>query len=279
MISALMSSLASVFNSCATIMALDVYKKHRPAGTVSERQLVWVGRLTVVAVASLSMAWLPVIPLLGDQLFVWIQKPPSYFAPPIFSAYLWGALSSRVSARGAGWSLAVGLSVGLLRFLLEIAHETEALRLPSGGIAAAFVHANFLHFSFLNFLLSSAVLFSCSCIGKPAPAPEARLLFHWRLYGQIRRRGGASVYENTEEVELVSLNASQQQGGGSDKIDDIGDDDHDDDHDDDNDNGGRGGPARGRSRRCGPAALWDAAIDAAAVLVLVLFACTLTYFN
>jgi len=270
MISALMSSLASVFNSCATIMALDVYKKHRPAGTVSERELVWVGRATVVVVAGLSMAWLPVIPLLGDQLFVWIQKPPSYFAPPIFSAYLWGALTSKVSARGAGWSLAVGLSVGLVRFLLEIAHETEVLALRGGaGLAAAFVEANFLHFSLLNFLLSSAVLFAASCVGKPAPAPEARLLFHWRLYGQIRRRGGASVYERTEEMELVRLNDSQQlQGGGSDKEDEEGVEDH------------HRHPRNGcASCGCGRSALVDAAIHAAAIVVVVLFACILIYFN
>ena len=81
MMSALMSSLASVFNSCSTIVSLDVYQRYRSAAT--DREIVWVGRGTVVGVACLSVAWLPIIPLLGDNLFLWIQKPPSYFAPPL----------------------------------------------------------------------------------------------------------------------------------------------------------------------------------------------------
>ncbi len=46
MLAALMSSLASAFNSCSTLLTWDVYRKWRPNAT--EARLVFVGRVTTV---------------------------------------------------------------------------------------------------------------------------------------------------------------------------------------------------------------------------------------
>ena len=209
MVSALMSSLASVFNSCSTIFTFDIYKKYKSNAT--EKELVWMGRLVVVAVACLSAAWLPVIPLLGDQLFLWIQKPPSYFAPPIFSLYLWGCLVKALNAKGAVSSLVVGLCFGIVRFLLEILTETGILQ---GEKKSLFLSMNFLHFSFLNFVLSSAVLLAVSYA-----FPEAnesgrdidQFMFRLDLYKSLRLR---AVYEFEPSFELVRLNNTKDSSAG-----------------------------------------------------------------
>src|SRR5678815_3902192 len=57
MLSALMSALASLFNSTATLFTVDFYKRLRPQS--SERHLVYVGRLATAVVILLGMAWIP----------------------------------------------------------------------------------------------------------------------------------------------------------------------------------------------------------------------------
>src|SRR5689334_19594341 len=54
MLAALMSSLASAFNSCSTLLTWDVYRKWRPSA--SEAQLVKVGRGTTVILVFLGLA-------------------------------------------------------------------------------------------------------------------------------------------------------------------------------------------------------------------------------
>src|SRR5207248_2486456 len=53
MLAALMSSLASAFNSCSTLLTWDVYRKLRP--DASEQRLVAVGRITTVLLVGLDL--------------------------------------------------------------------------------------------------------------------------------------------------------------------------------------------------------------------------------
>ena len=57
MLAALMSSLASAFNSCSTLLTWDVYRKWRPNAT--EARLVFVGRVTTVILVFFGLAWIP----------------------------------------------------------------------------------------------------------------------------------------------------------------------------------------------------------------------------
>lgn len=166
MLSSLMSALASVFNSSATLFTLNVWRPQFPGS--SERQLVLVGRCCVVGMAVLALLWVPVMPLLGSSLFIITQKPPAYLAPPILALYLWGMLS-RVPTRKAGrWTLAGGTSVGAARFVAEIVEEASGRQL-----FGAFTRLNFLHFAAVSFLLCTVALFSlslslctCACAGR-----------------------------------------------------------------------------------------------------------------
>ena len=101
---AIISSLASMFNSTSTLFTMDIYKKYinRNAG---DKQLVGVGRL--VAVAALVIALVAVKPLLGglDQAFQYIQEYSGFIYPGIIVVFGLGLLWKRASslaARGTG---------------------------------------------------------------------------------------------------------------------------------------------------------------------------------
>ena len=57
MLAALMSSLASAFNSCSTLLTWDVYRKLKPQAT--EKELVTFGRGSTVILVGLGFAWIP----------------------------------------------------------------------------------------------------------------------------------------------------------------------------------------------------------------------------
>ena len=71
-----MSSLASVFNSSSTLFTMDIWIQIRPNST--EKELVWVGRIATIVIAGLSVAWIPLMNILSDQIFIYIQKVSSY---------------------------------------------------------------------------------------------------------------------------------------------------------------------------------------------------------
>ena len=56
LLAALMSSLASVFNSASTLVTLDIYQKLYPN---SKRQLVRFGQITTVALVAIGIAFIP----------------------------------------------------------------------------------------------------------------------------------------------------------------------------------------------------------------------------
>ena len=80
MLSALMSALASLFNSTATLFTVDFYKRLWPQS--SEKHLVFVGRVATAVVILLGMAWIPFLQDLGKgQLYTYLQLVQSLLAP------------------------------------------------------------------------------------------------------------------------------------------------------------------------------------------------------
>jgi len=59
LLSALMGSLAGVFNACSTLFTVDLYEKWRPGS--SQHQIVRVGRMATAAMVLVALAWIPVI--------------------------------------------------------------------------------------------------------------------------------------------------------------------------------------------------------------------------
>ena len=99
LLAALMSSLASVFNSCSTLFTIDIYKKLRPEA--SETKLVSTGRIATAIIVVLGFAWIPVMKNAPGTLYDYLQSVQSYIAPPITVIFLLGIFYKRINATGA----------------------------------------------------------------------------------------------------------------------------------------------------------------------------------
>ncbi|NVN17675.1 sodium/solute symporter [Muricauda sp. HICW] len=118
LLAALMSSLASVFNSCSTLFTVDIYKKLRP--DAPEKKLVRTGQIATVIVVIIGIIWIPIMANISGVLYEYLQSVQSYIAPPITAVFLLGIFHKRINAQGAFVTMVVGFIVGALRIVLEL---------------------------------------------------------------------------------------------------------------------------------------------------------------
>ncbi len=159
LLAALMSSLSSVFNSCSTLITLDIYKKIRPAA--SEKRLVLVGQLATGVLVVLGLLWIPLIKSISGQLYKYLQSVQAYIAPPIAAVFLLGLFMKRLNGRGAMASLLTGFVLGMGRLVAEI-YKTDL-----SGLLYSYADINFLHFAVFLFIICSAVLVLVSLTAAP----------------------------------------------------------------------------------------------------------------
>ena len=110
---AIISSLASMFNSTSTLFTMDIYKKYINK-EAKDKTLVNVGR--VVAVAALIIAAVAVKPLLGglDQAFQYIQEYSGFIYPGIITVFGLGLLWKRASSTAAIWTAIITIPLGVI---------------------------------------------------------------------------------------------------------------------------------------------------------------------
>ncbi|ENZ0174554.1 MULTISPECIES: sodium/sugar symporter [Providencia] len=110
---AIVSSLASMLNSVATIFTMDIYKEYIAPST-SDHKLVNVGRVS--AVVALIVACF-IAPLLGNigQAFQYIQEYTGLVSPGILAVFLLGLFWKKTNAKGA--IIGVLLSIPFALFL------------------------------------------------------------------------------------------------------------------------------------------------------------------
>jgi len=97
---AVISSLASMFNSTSTLFTMDIYKQFINKNA-SEKRLVNVGRMT--SVSALIIALIAVYPLMGgiDQAFQFIQEYSAFVYPGVVVIFGLGLLWKRASGTAA----------------------------------------------------------------------------------------------------------------------------------------------------------------------------------
>ena len=97
---AVISSLASMFNSTSTIFTMDIYKQYINKNA-SEKNLVSVGRLT--SICALIIAMIAVYPIMGgaDQAFQIIQEYSGFVYPGVVVIFGLGLLWKRASGPAA----------------------------------------------------------------------------------------------------------------------------------------------------------------------------------
>jgi solute:Na+ symporter, SSS family len=163
LLAALMSSLASVFNSCSTLFTVDVYQKLYPK--TPEKKLINVGRVATAIVVVLGILWIPIMANISGVLYEYLQSVQSYIAPPITAVFLLGIFFKRINSQGALAALFSGLAVAAVRLVLELNKGS----LDPNGVLHIFGAMNFLTFAAWFFLFSVAI---CVVVSLATPPPS-----------------------------------------------------------------------------------------------------------
>jgi len=166
LLAALMSSLSSLFNSCASLFTIDIYEKLRP--NQSEKHLVTVGRFATTIIVLLGMAWIPVMyRVAGGGLYQYLQSVQGYLAPPITAVFLLGLFWKRINAQGALWGLISGFVLGMLKLTVQARYSAmDTAKIADPAWLAAIGDFNFLYASGVLFAISIAVVIGVSLLGQ-----------------------------------------------------------------------------------------------------------------
>ena len=160
LMAALMSSLASVFNSCSTIFTIDIYKKISPNS--SENKLLNIGKVATTIMVVMGIIWIPIMERIGGGvLYQYLQSVQSYIAPPVAAVFLLGITWKRVTPDAAIATLFSGLVVAALRIISEIFKESL------DGFLYLFATINFSHMAIFMFIFSVSICIILSLLTNP----------------------------------------------------------------------------------------------------------------
>ena len=177
-LAALMSSLASLFNSSAALFTIDFYQRYRP--NTDPKKLVHIGQAATVVIVILGILWIPVMRSVGDVLYLYLQDVQSVLAPGIAAAFLIGILWKRATAMGGMWALLSGLIIGLTRLGAKVYYSNADVIPGTDGslFQYIFYDCNWLFFCgwMLVFCLGVGVIVSL-CTKAPDPAKIQGLVF------------------------------------------------------------------------------------------------------
>jgi SSS family solute:Na+ symporter len=167
LLSALMGSLAGVFNACSTLFTVDLYQKWKPQAT--QHQLVRMGRTATAVMVVIALAWIPVIKN-AKGLYTYLQSVQGYLAPPIFVVFFLGVFIKRMNGAGALWAMIVGFALGIFRMMVD-----TPVTLGVGGFTG-YTEGSFLwvvnniyfqYFSVLITIVSAIVMVGVSYLTAP----------------------------------------------------------------------------------------------------------------
>jgi SSS family solute:Na+ symporter len=190
LLSALMGSLAGVFNACSTLFTIDLYQKWRP--NASESQLVRIGRIATVIMVLIAVAWIPVIKN-ARGLYDYLQSVQSYLAPPIFVVFFLGVFVKRMNAQGALWAMIVGFVLGIFRMIVDTPVTLGVMSgYEKGSLFWIVNNIYFQYFSVLITLVSAIVMIGVSYLTREPDYSMIRGLTFATTSDQERQRSRES---------------------------------------------------------------------------------------
>ncbi len=166
LLAALMSSLASLFNSSAMLFTVDFYKKYKP--NAPEKQLVKVGRIATAVIVVLGVLWIPVMQSMGSVLYEYLQQVQGLLAPGIAAVFFMGVFYKRATPKAGMWGLIIGFILGMLRLVINIFKEHVEV---GGIIHQYFIATNWLHYTIFLFFLTILLIVLISLFTEK-PKPE-----------------------------------------------------------------------------------------------------------
>lgn len=158
---ALMSSLASAFNSSATLLAIDVFKVKKP--DASESELVLIGRLATIFIVVAAILFVPLLRVIDSQIYIYLQKVQAFISPPIASAFIFGIFWKSAKSKGVLWSLVIGGALGFIRIITSYINPAVVNNIK---VLKMYNEIQYLHFAAILFVITSIILVSVSLLTK-----------------------------------------------------------------------------------------------------------------
>jgi SSS family solute:Na+ symporter len=193
LLAALMSSLAGVFNACATLFTIDCYGKIHPRAT--QQQLVWIGRAATIGMVIVGLLWIPVIQ--GARgLYDYLQGVQGYLAPPIAAVFFLGVFMPRLNANGCLAGLIVGFALGAFRLAVDTPVTLGLSGYENGYAEGSLLwivnNVYFQYYSLAIFLVSALTLIAVSYATEPPDERRLAGLTYATVTDEQRRRSRAS---------------------------------------------------------------------------------------
>ena len=143
---AIVSSVASMLNSTATIFTMDIYKPYFQKGD-SEKNLVTVGRVSATIALIIAVLLAPQLKNLG-QVFQYIQEYTGVVSPGILAVFMLGLFWRKTTNNAAIWGVLASIPIALY---FKVG--------PNGWIdSPMFVELPFMHQMFITWILTMLVM-------------------------------------------------------------------------------------------------------------------------
>lgn len=149
---AIVSSLASMLNSTATIFTMDIYRPYINRNA-TDKQTVTVGRTTGIVALLIAISIAPTLGNLG-QAFQFIQEYTGVVSPGILAVFIAGLFYTRATNNAAIWGVVLSIPIAMY---FKVG--------PSGwSDAAIFVTIPFMNQMLITALLSFGIIVLLSSI-------------------------------------------------------------------------------------------------------------------
>ena len=147
---AIVSSVASMLNSTATIFTMDIYKPYFQKGN-SEKGLVTVGRISATVALIIAVFLAPQLKSLG-QVFQYIQEYTGVVSPGILAVFMLGLFWRKTTNNAAIWGVLASIPIALY---FKVG--------PNGWIdSPLFVELPFMNQMFITWILTMLVMVAIS---------------------------------------------------------------------------------------------------------------------
>lgn len=176
-LSAIMSSLTSIFNSSSTLFTMDLWRRFRPTST--QRELLIVGRVFILFMCVLSIVWLPLIKSSqGGQLFAYLNMVLAALMAPAGPAFLMAIFWKGTTEKGVIGGLLITHACGLVRLVLEFTFPAPPCGQPETRPAILYKF-HFLYFGLFNVFLAFLAIWFISLLTRRRTEEELQHVTWW----------------------------------------------------------------------------------------------------
>lgn len=201
MLSAIMSSLTSIFNSAATLFTMDLWRRMRSRAT--ERELLIVGRLFVLLMCGIAILWIPMVrSSQGGQLFNYIQAVQGYLGTPIGALFIMAIFWKRMNEHGAFYGILTGHVCGVARMAIDFAFPAPGCdEKDTRPLILSAVHYTYFGSISIVVTVLAIVIFSYTA----APPTDSQLygVTWWTKVDKMKKMGEEDAVGNNMEMKTI----------------------------------------------------------------------------